>query len=700
MTDIKDAIQKGIQSIGEAAKLRRKLEAFRVVYEKADRILSGTPVRIAMVLDPPYELETAPGWTDGETISLNARVINNDLGNLPMSGIVLHTKAVNYHELCHVLYTPRFSDDICVWVRAEMGKSNPYAAIPQNAVTEPSDAFLWYAFNALEDQRIEMLFSGKYRPAIPYFEAIALKWLVNNAALAAESFPLIYGRRFLAANVRSSAERAFVAKYGNDLATRFKECIDAYLGVVYPGGTMKAKMYLRRYAKCMAEMQNVTATHLMDVIMTADNGGGEVPKAGDPSTIKVGRGRAKDQKEASENMEDVKPRAERSKPKEEASDDDETDAVDDGTDDTEDDDGDASDGAPETTSESKSGTAKPDSTEDAGNGDTGANEGDSEGQSEDSTPNEETGDGGGGSGLGHADEGNPAREAQDAFYQALEELFEDEDFLKELNDTAQAVQSVLDGDAGVMAVGEDLSGSTTAVPTEAVQAANATAQILSRLRTELEEQHFNRQASGGLDAKRFLTRQPWETDFFKTYEPGSYEEAAMECVITVDLSGSMQYQMGEVSTALWIVKRALEVIDARITVLGYSDFGYVMYQPEERVEPTKMKLFKSFSGTSPDSTLQEAYRLLHGSTRNMKLLLNLTDGAWQGSRIKQDAIMAALNEEGVTTVLMYLGNNYGGGDDHGCGIYSNIHDAKAVAAMAVRVVDEGLRNMIGAIEHV
>jgi hypothetical protein len=120
---------------------RKRLDAFRAVFEKTDRILSGKGVHVAVAHPQEALTQGAPGWTDGETIYLNGELLGQDLQKGGMtSATVLAVKGVNYHELSHVLWTPRMSDDIVKRVQQKLAEDN--------------DPMWWWSLNALEDQRI------------------------------------------------------------------------------------------------------------------------------------------------------------------------------------------------------------------------------------------------------------------------------------------------------------------------------------------------------------------------------------------------------------------------------------------------------------------------------------------------------------------------------------------------------------------
>lgn len=675
---IKDQVRGQLQVVKDNARMAGRLEAFRVVYEKADRILSGHPVRVAMALDGnAVGLGSAPGWTDGETIFLNAEVIKNDLGHLPMKMIVLHTKAVNYHELAHVMFTPRQRDDIFKWVIRQC--------------SDTGDRRWFYAFNALEDQRIETFFTAKYKPAAHYFEVIALKWLVNNSPYMAESYILVHGRKFLSSDLVAKSRAAFVARYGEDLADRFSSCIDDFLKVRFPGDTLLAQKCILRYFHLMNEMQQLHPTSggtPTPSLPSADNGGADGPSGqNDPTVIRKNNARVKDQTKARDSVDDVTPRV--PKPQDEGkyqadpSDrDDDLDADDDDLD------GDAVDADVEADSD-----ADGDSGDGEGSGSSqgdGQTEGNSADDQTDQSSTTEASSGGGGAGSAEVGSQTEAEAALDAVYDALDELFADESFQKELEDTAESIRQAMSGEG--VANGADVGSQDVALRPSAIQAAKKMSLVLSRMRSELEEQHLRRQTAGQIDMRRFATRNPWDVDFFKTWDPGQDENTDLEAVLLVDLSGSMASYMNAVSESLWTVKRALESLDSRVTVLGFSEQSYVLYQPTEKVDRTRMRLFNSRSSTYPDAALQEAHRLFRASNRSQKLLVSITDGAWQGNASKQAAFMKAMHQEGVISCIIGIGyapQGEAGRNNHM--IHHHLPGIEQMPKVALDIVQESLK---------
>src|SRR4029077_354015 len=120
----------------------------------------------------------------------------------------------------------------------------------------------------------------------------------------------------------------------------------------------------------------------------------------------------------------------------------------------------------------------------------------------------------------------------------------------------------------------------------------------------------------------------------------------------LDISYSMYGMMGMASEALWTLKRALETLDSRVTVLGFSEASFVMYQPNEKVKKSTMRLFDARSATDPDAGLTEALRLFNKTTRTQRLLVAITDGDWQGDPAHQAACIQSMHDLGVVTCLI------------------------------------------------
>ena len=229
------------RALDEASKARTevRLDAWRSVFEKADRILCGKAINVKIVAKEtiPSSMTDIPGWSDGETIHFNGPKVIDMLNTKDALAAVLRLKGLNYHELSHVLFTPRQSEEL------------PRRVIER--AKYDNDPTWWYAMNALQDQRIETWFTASYRPSRRYYEATVLQWILTDGN--AEAGVLLHGRKYLSPKIRVRAEKVFRKKYPGDLYDRFCAVIDQYLTVVLPKDSVRALSLVGKYRTLLQE---------------------------------------------------------------------------------------------------------------------------------------------------------------------------------------------------------------------------------------------------------------------------------------------------------------------------------------------------------------------------------------------------------------------------------------------------------------
>ncbi len=172
----------------------------------------------------------APAWTDGQSVYVarstfvappetvwEAQESAVQAGRrLPAAVSFLDLKALKgatYHELAHVLYSPRVGG---------------YAATRLRDTER-----LRRAWNLLEDHRIETLFSSRYVGSIDYFTRIALNVVLrgnlDNEDATPDALLWLWGRKYLPFEIRTKVFDRFVAKFGEDLALRAVALIEEFL---------------------------------------------------------------------------------------------------------------------------------------------------------------------------------------------------------------------------------------------------------------------------------------------------------------------------------------------------------------------------------------------------------------------------------------------------------------------------------------
>lgn len=659
---------------------KRIILALRAHLQKVNRIISSTGVKV--ILSEGRATETS-AWTDGQDVWLSQGRIQEDLTNTTLSNTVMRVRGRNYHEVSHILFTPRVDSDIHKWL-SNTAVGN-VAILP---VDERYRAFLWKAWNVLEDQRIETLFTTLYGPSRPYFRAAILDAVVKNTRPgAAESMHgLLHGRKYISAQTRLKAYELFAKVHGRDLADRVSKCINNYLLVTYPTNQLLAQGCLKEMATILAELSGDPSTD--DI---APNNSSQASK------MRSGQQSKKQQDKAHEALGD--PQDWDDDP-DETEDDEETesqgsgDAESDEEDgETEEAEGEAGDGDGEQTDDGEDG-------EESGGSESGSGDDDDfDGDGEYTDDDGDVSDGTPSPGIGNSTTPNttwsaPKDDFIDAVDEELNDVLQDKDFVREVADIVRAIREMSESEVKMIDHPPPPS-STITPPPQAIIASRRLADQLIRLRAEMDEEHLRRQTAGMLDMRRVANRLPWETDIFRQYEPGEYDDAKAEFVILVDLSGSMGTVMSQLSISLWVLCRALESIDSRVTVLGYSSATYTMYQPTERAAGHQINVFGAGGSTIPDAALSTAHAIFEGSRHVRKAMISLTDGGWGGKRDVQEALMASIRQMDVATCLVELRSGAHSGNMHGHEFGITMADLNDLPKLATKMVDGLLRIPMG-----
>lgn len=203
---------------------QRWMAAAAVVLQRTNRILSGDPnLRTTTANDGP-----APGWSTDTEITLRTSDFAQSQDTARLLGL-------NYHELSHVLFTPREKSNAGTLLR-NLESKDPFAGI-------------WRAFNAAEDQRIESLFSALYSPAVPFFTRAVADLILTNPASIPTAYALLAGRRYLPAALRAELRDAYV---GN--ADEVDSIMDAYRWIDWVSDVADGVALVERFA---AELQSL-----------------------------------------------------------------------------------------------------------------------------------------------------------------------------------------------------------------------------------------------------------------------------------------------------------------------------------------------------------------------------------------------------------------------------------------------------------
>jgi len=143
----------------------------------------------------------APAWSDSDNIWFDYDAI----GDLTNAENITSLKGLSLHEIAHILLTPRAGSNLAKSVQK---------------------AKLWRAFNALEDQRIEMMMTKRFGGVADWLSATIAKHLVADASQHSLVFPLLHGRKYLPQDLRDAVYQAYEKP---DTCAEIASIIDQYI---------------------------------------------------------------------------------------------------------------------------------------------------------------------------------------------------------------------------------------------------------------------------------------------------------------------------------------------------------------------------------------------------------------------------------------------------------------------------------------
>ena len=196
------------------------------VISKFAGTLTLRPIKV--LLADEYHAE-APAWSDSDSITFAA----SKIGDLTDPRKVTSLKGLSLHEISHIMFTPRYGSILAKNVQK---------------------AKVWPAFNALEDQRIEMLMTTKFSSVTDWLTATIAEHLLALPEQIPVSFPLVYGRKYLPVEVRKVVRDSYeIPEHVDELS----KLIDRYIVMnlsdpkLYP----EALQIITRYHELVSGLQ-------------------------------------------------------------------------------------------------------------------------------------------------------------------------------------------------------------------------------------------------------------------------------------------------------------------------------------------------------------------------------------------------------------------------------------------------------------
>jgi von Willebrand factor type A domain len=566
--------------------VRTHAEAIARIFRGVDVALSASGVKGLTI----HKTGPAPGWTDGE-------VVNLSIGHLPAMSRHLNAKAlaiwlgVNYHELGHVLFTPRANSTLGLRIKAAV---------------KAVDSSLWQTWNLAEDQRQERLLIARFAPLRAYLTTAIVELIVNRGITRA--WPLLAGRVWIPGDARAMARAGWVAANDEYSAHRIATLIGEYQALADPAEEDAGKAYL-----ILLEL----STLLREAGAQQDGGCGNTePTKGEDEPTEA---------DTATGADDPNPGAD-----------------DEGTEEGDDEatDGDDTDGEGEGDSDSDEDGEDGDGSGDGEDGDEGEGTGDGEGT-------EGTADVDGGTSRGN----DPTTaDVANALEDAVKELLKAGDVARDLADVKDAVEEAAPAD-----LTGDQHSVIQVTPTEADLLAKRAVTKALRTIVENSMPGWNRRVDHGrLNVGRYVSQVTMDPDtLFDKFEHGAQDETKLETVIVLDTSVSMRddERINHAARAVWAIRHAIRAIEGTATVLTFDSRMRIMARPGQNPGQTVAVPGNLGGSTLPAEALDAAYRLLSRSEAVNRLCVVVTDGQWSGG-VDQ---VKAMRRAGVTTVVIGIG---------------------------------------------
>lgn len=243
--------------------------------------------------------------------------------------------------------------------------------------------------------------------------------------------------------------------------------------------------------------------------------------------------------------------------------------------------------------------------------------------------------------------------AEDKLGQAAEELMQEvaqqESVAQELNQTRKALRQ---GQRALHTLSKT-KGDERTVTAEMRLTARQFADELIQAEIDADPTWVSEQPSGRLNLQRAIRGDVNSINtLFDRWSDGD-QSTEIEASILIDNSGSMSRIMDETNEAAWIIKRAIEAIEGKVSTFTFSTYCKRLYDRDERAMPTTYRGVRAQNSTNPQSALVETSLIMEASTAANKLVFILTDGSWDSSTSCDEEIRR-MQEAGVLVVVVFM----------------------------------------------
>lgn len=584
---------------------RQRLERFTQFMGRVNSAFTFRKVTVKVEHSPIG----APAYSGASQVTFNSRL----LGDLSTPKEIAGIKGLDLHEVSHILYTPREGSEIFEFVRE-------------------NDLFM--AYNALEDQRIETLFTAKYPSTIDWFTSTILIHFVDDLKAFTNSYPLLRGRRYLPTELRARSRNLYPHQ---DHIDEICEIVDSYRTLLFPVDTEQGKVLIRRFNELLEKTAQESGS---------GNGSGEGSEGGNTIRVKIkdpfGHGsRPHEGIESDPNSRPVTPKKQERDRQNAKNRDHEDDA-------------DLADQLAESDLDIEIDLSDP------------------------STGGDSAGD----------DEGEMLETLMNDL---LDEILNDQSVASEINDILRQL-----GGLPSLATNNSKQPALASFgdidpDANTFQASLAFGRELERIRADFDPAWERYESQGRLNGHRYLRGDDLDT-VFDQWQEGKDDVTEIECVILLDNSGSM---MGSKATsaykAMYAIKRAFDRINANCTVITFNDEANTLYRANDKAG-TRIRDARTGGGTVPDTAIQFATKVLAETDKPVRIFFAITDGDWSGNtELNHDAIRK-LSRAGVLTALAYIpsADLTTINDRHECEIATVVRNPLDLIGMARSITRHGI----------
>ena len=237
------------------------------------------------------------------------------------------------------------------------------------------------------------------------------------------------------------------------------------------------------------------------------------------------------------------------------------------------------------------------------------------------------------------------------------------------------------------------------VPTELSNIARGFGVELERLRADFDPAWISNESTGKLNAQRYLLGADLDS-VFDSWEEGRDDVTSVEAVILLDRSGSMSGRNAdEAYKSMWAIKKALERVEARTTVVTFDSHTALLYGADEKAGIT-IRDAGANGGTDPRDSILFAKKVLAESDKAIKILFMITDGSWDSK--KGESAVVEMKQAGVLTCQALISGYPGDSDSlndsrHGFELITSIRSAKDILVLGKELVRLAIaRNLVKA----